>query len=213
MRKQSLCLGLLVILVIGLAPLATYGQVSPYQVVVINANASPQDDNSLGLDVFFTIKDERGFPVAKDAVKFEQGSVLQILGGDSSAVPVAPQDPTTPIKVALVLDASGSMSPFIAQVREAAKQAVDTAPENTLFAVYRFTAVPIEQSFEPIQSFTGDRNLVKLAIDAIDADPGGVTCLYNATFKALDALDAATNPNAPERRAMLLFTDGRDDNG
>jgi hypothetical protein len=167
----------------------------------------------LGLDVFFTIKDERGFPVAKDAVTFEEGSVLQILGGDSSAVPVEPQDPTTPIKVALVLDASGSMRPFIAQVREAAKQAVDTAPENTLFAVYRFTAVSIDQSFEPIQSFTGDRNLVKLAIDAIEADPGGVTCLYNATFKALDALDAATNPNAPERRAMLLFTDGRDDNG
>lgn len=203
---------LLIMISACLAPLLAHAQTQRYQAVVINAYPKPGDD-SLGLSVFFTLKDERGFPVAKDAVKFEEGSVLQLLGGDSPAVPVEPKEPTTPIKVALVLDASGSMSPYMAQVREAAKQAVDTAPENTLFAVFRFTRVAVDQSFDPIQPFTADRNLVKLAIDAVQSEPNGVTCLYNATFKALDALDAATDPNTPERRAMLLFTDGKDDNG
>src|SRR5690606_33721727 len=108
------------------------------------------------------------------------------------------------LHLTLVLDTSGSMRPDAALVRQVATEAVNTAPQGTRFSIIQFN----EQIITRV-GFTDDKSAVIQAINTLTDDQfTGGTCLYDATFDALEAIQAAAPAG---RRAIILFTDGRDE--
>lgn len=184
-------------------PTNLQAQVNP-EIVIINPIPDPKDDG-LDLNIYVSIKN-----LQNTAHPSQQGTI-QLIGENSNPVlPTKIEEPQTPIRIVLVLDASGSMANAIASVKEAAKKAIDAAPERAEFGVFKFTRVTADGDFQPVQPFTADRLLAKQAVDLVKVEPNGETCLYNAAFKAVQYL--ATNaPNPQDRRAIILFTDGIDD--
>lgn len=106
----------------------------------------------------------------------------------------------TPFFITLVLDASGSMEPVNAIMRQAAKQAVDTAPDIAYFSVIAFG-----DSVNTLQTFTRDKNAIKNAIDQVQSRPNAGTKLYDGAYQAVEL-----TAQAEGRRAVILFTDGVD---
>ncbi len=182
---------------------------SPGGIVVIYPAAEKRADG-VELNVFFTITDDTGAPLsATDSV---ESATIQLLGGDDQPVPATVGDPKTAFYVALLLDTSGSMKNVIGAVREAAMSAIDNAPPTANFAVIPFSKVDPDQDLRPVVDFTDDHDLVKSIIAEVGAKTEGSTCLYNATYKAIDLL-AARVRQPQERRAIILFTDGKDELG
>jgi len=109
--------------------------------------------------------------------------------------------PDVPIYITLVLDSSGSMAAAASQLRQAAKQALNDAPDNSFFSVVQF-----DETIKLIQDFTQNISLVSSAIDQYKVNPK-TTCLYDAAYTAVETLSKAP----AGRRAIILFTDGRDE--
>ncbi len=112
--------------------------------------------------------------------------------------------PSDPLNVVLILDTSGSMTGSTQAMRQAAIDAINTAPSGT-----RFQIITFNQVINTRLAFTDDRNQALATIQSLTDDQfRDGTCLYDATFQALQSLQAiGTNG----RRAAILFTDGRDE--
>lgn len=206
MKGTRKTLMLLIFGVLILWPLAAHAQTPG--LIVIHSAAEGQGD-SLDLSVFFTMVDPEGQPLPRDAINVEEATI-ELLGGDKPPVEAGVGDPGTPFYIVLLLDGSGSMANVIGEVREAAKEALDGAPPNAHFSVVKFNELAIDEELRPIENFTNDLVLVKSAIDAVTSDPNAPTCLYNATYRALELLDRQIQ-GPQERKAIILFTDGKDE--
>lgn len=110
------------------------------------------------------------------------------------------QEALSPVRLALLLDASGSMRRDVEQVREAARMFVSSLPKQDRLAVMLFAD---KAEFE--HDITGIREWTNEAIDSYQA--GGGTALYDALFTSLERLRREEG-----RRAVVLLTDGRDEN-
>jgi hypothetical protein len=121
-----------------------------------------------------------------------------------SAVPalaVTAADP--PATVALVLDTSGSLTPAdLAQARDLATGVLQTLPAGSEVAVFSF-----DDQSRLVQARTTDVESVRRAIDGLQVG-GRFTALYDALYDASRYLRDA----AGSRRALLLVTDGKDEN-
>jgi uncharacterized protein YegL len=113
-------------------------------------------------------------------------------------------DPQSNIYVVLLIDASGSMANVIGQVRQAAISGLSSLPPNARVSVIAFDA-----DRRVINDFTGDLAEVRNRIQQVQVTPGGATCLYDAVWDAIDRLNLNAT-QAQDRRAIILFTDGRD---
>src|SRR3954466_4291356 len=115
---------LLIALAVVLVPLVGHAQDQPPEVVPISTLSDSQA-NGLQLRTFFIVRDKATGRVIPsntiESAKFQ-------LPNDDALVPADLQSPTTPIKIALLMDESGSMKPFIPGVRAAAKDAISKAP-------------------------------------------------------------------------------------
>jgi Mg-chelatase subunit ChlD len=181
------------------------------QIVVIHTATEPQGDG-LGLKVYFALRDAEGNTIPKDRVRFDQQGALTILGSENVTSQATVGAPQTPIKVLMLMDASGSMRPIIGAVRAAAQKAVAAAPDTALLGVAQFSQLGPDENLKLLSGFTKNRQLAAEAINAIDPQPNAPTCLYNAGYQGIEALKAAEE--APqERQAIILFTDGKDDSG
>jgi hypothetical protein len=109
--------------------------------------------------------------------------------------------PDIPIYVTLVLDSSGSMTGAAARLQEAARQALNNTPENSRFSIVQF-----DEEIKLLQDFTDNLQTLSFAIDNYKVSRSG-TCLYDAAFTSVEAL--AKTPVG--RRAVILFTDGKDE--
>ncbi len=191
--------GIVVLLVLLLAaslPGTGHAQ-TPSQLVINSPELTDLGDDGLQLGLYFTITDSEGRVVPGARV---QSARIQL--DDGQIVNNAPfEQPTSPFYIALVLDASGSMAPAGSAMREAAKQAIGDAPEQAQFAVIRFN-----DSIDVLQDFTHDHNRARLAVDDVQPVNLKGTCLYDATYRAIELVgDAPTG-----RRAVVVFTDGTD---
>lgn len=175
--------------------------------VVVNHVVGQEEEESLGLTLFFTLVDGNGRAVT-DANP--DGATIELLGGAGVPREASVRRPNTPFHIAMLLDGSGSMANVIGDVRAAAKSALENAPPTANFAVIKFNQLSVDEELRPIQDFTNDRNLVASAIDAVTADAGASTCLFNTVHKAIELLDNQIQ-NPQERRAIILFTDGKDE--
>jgi len=171
---------------------------------VINFAQLDESGQQQQLSLFFTMLDETGNvitevdPPPTASFLFENGANFEN---------VSVQQARNPLYIVIALDASGSMNNAAEQMRNAAIEAVNNAPQEAQIAVYQFN-----RQVTPLSEFTADRGAVVNAIGSVNppppSDPNAGTCLYDATFQALAELEEA--PPAA-RRAVILFTDGRDE--
>ncbi len=166
--------------------------------LIINYPELTDVDDGLQLGLYFTLTDGSGrvvpdARVASARIQLDDGEVVE-----NATV----AQPETPFYIALVLDASGSMGGAANDMRQAAIRAIEDAPENARFAVIRFN-----ENIDTLQMFTEDRNR---AINAVgDVQPVNLsgTCLYDASYQAVGLMGDAP----PGRRAIIVFTDGKDE--
>ncbi len=106
----------------------------------------------------------------------------------------------SPLRIALVLDASSSMDEHILDVQEAAIRFVESQFEDR----DRIMTVAFNQSARIIWP-TNDRRLIERAI--LEIQPRGNTALHDAMTIALLQI-----PSPGSRRALVVFSDGMDTN-
>jgi VWFA-related protein len=113
------------------------------------------------------------------------------------------------ISVALVLDASGSLSSSdVENIKSASRLFVDLLGPRDKVAVYHFA-----NGVALAQDYTNDKNLAKAAINALNNNGGVVgdgnaTALFDALVEAAQHSGAATG-----RRALVAMTDGQNNTG
>lgn len=171
------------------------------QLVVVNSVVTQEGAESLGLNVFFTVTDGNGRPIPNPNI---ESATIQLLGPNNQPVSAIVEDPQTPIFIVLLIDGSGSMQNVIGDVRAAAQSAIDSAPPTAHFAVIQFN-----ETSTVLQEFTNDHNRVKSAINLVESVPNRGTCLYDSVYNAINLLDDQIQ-SLEERRAIILFTDGKD---
>ena len=199
---------------LGLLALPAHAQsgAAKGELVVLNTFVE-EDESGARLKVTFTLRDRDGQPLLGDDLQVANEGRLALGAASATAVVGPPEDP---IKIALVIDASGSMNlrdadgaPLIGQVRAAAAQMIDAAPENAEFAVYSF-ADKLERQYAGFRR-RDQADQIKDAIANFKLTPSeqGDTCLYDAASRVIDDLVAA-QPGPAEQLAVVLFTDGKD---
>jgi VWFA-related protein len=105
----------------------------------------------------------------------------------------------TPLAVAIVVDYSGSVMPYISQLRYIASRALSNLKEQDEVCLFAFN-----QNVQLVERLTADRQRIAFAIDRIGG--GGGTNILDALYAAADYLASA----APNRRhAMILISDNQ----
>lgn len=118
-----------------------------------------------------------------------------------ASAPALPAE--APATVALVLDTSGSLTgDDLARARELATGVLQALPSGSEVAVFSF-----DDQARLVQPRTPDAEAVRRAVDALRS-AGRFTALHDALYDASRYLREATGA----RRAILLMTDGRDEN-
>jgi hypothetical protein len=165
--------------------------------ILINYPEQADEGDALALSLYFNITDSTG-RVNTTA----QVASARMLLDDGSGYDATVEQPDSPIYIALVLDASGSMGGAAQAMREAAIQAINNAPEEAQIAVIRFN-----DQIDVLTEFSEDRNRAINAVGEVLPRNLAGTCLYDATFRAIELVASAP----PGRRAIIVFTDGRDE--
>ena len=99
------------------------------------------------------------------------------------------------------MDSSGSMGAAADTLKKAAKLALTNTPDNSFFSVIQF-----DEKVKLLQDFTQNISAISYAIDQYKVNPLA-TCLYDAAYTAVETLSKAP----AGRRAVILFTDGKDE--
>src|SRR3972149_5215999 len=139
------------------------------------------------------VRDERG-PVdnlAKEDFRlFENGAEQKISHFSRDELPLA---------VALVVDRSGSVAPFMPELRRAAYQALSQLKRGDQVCLFTFAS-----EVERLGGLTTDRQRIADRIAGIR--PGGGTNIVDAVFDAAYYLSVAARDR---RRAIILVSDRR----
>jgi Ca-activated chloride channel homolog len=99
-----------------------------------------------------------------------------------------------PLAVAIVVDHSGSVSPYISELRRVATQALDNLKPEDQVCLFSFAA-----DVQRLVDLTTDRQLIASAIDRIHA--GGGTDIMDALYNTVRYLANA----APDRRHVVIL--------
>lgn len=176
----------------------TIAQQDARSVLVNYAETGDQNDRNQAVNVYFTLLDDEGKAVVVSTIN----EVNLNIGGNTYSGSVT--FPQTPLYITLVLDTSGSMQAGAEQLKQAASQAITAAPSGTYFSAYRFN-----DTVSLIQSFNVDGGgLANTISDIPKTEFDGGTCLYDAMFSAIEQ---AQRLGIAGRRAVVVFTDGRDE--
>lgn len=108
-----------------------------------------------------------------------------------------------PISLVLVMDTSGSMVGVkIKDAKAAAANFISRLQAGDQVALLTF-----DESIKAHTNFTSNPAEILDRLALIDAAPGSGTCLYDATYRAIQTASALPSG----RRAVILFTDGVDE--
>ncbi len=118
---------------------------------------------------------------------------------DQEPITVTPK--LTPLSVVLTMDTSGSMKKRLADAQSAAKSFLKTLQPQDKAQVIRFA-----RDVKTIQPLSADRAAAEAAIDATTAR--GDTALFDALYTSVESLR-----DVPGRKAIVLLSDGVDDDG
>jgi VWFA-related protein len=171
--------------------IGTFGKEN-YSTVVV-------EDDTFRLDLYFNLVDGVGQVLPSADVER-----VDITLQNNTQYSVEPTQPNTPFFITLVLDISGSMAGRAnVAMREAVQQSLGSAPENAQFSIIAFHSEVIT-----LQEFTGQPAVAQAVLSTLESVNGGGTCLYDAMWNALNK--AKSVPTG--RRAIIVFTDGVDEN-
>lgn len=106
-----------------------------------------------------------------------------------------------PCSVGLVLDISGSMRYALATAKNVAQAFFKTVNPEDEFLMLTVSSLP-----DAASRFTTDTEALQQAIQS--STPGGMTALIDTVYLALSRMREARQP----RRALLIFSDGMDNN-
>jgi len=207
--RTTILRGALVVLMLALLwPLATYAQAERKLAVLHEAVIEGDPDDGLALRVYFSLREPSGAIIDKSQFDLEDaGDILLLADGRSTRAVV--EDPDAPIKIVLLLDRSGSMLSTIDVAKPAATAALEQMPARTELFVYQFREHEQDAALGSAASFSASRERWPTEVAAWQPVNGAATCLYNATYQAVQLLAEAAGP--AERRAIILFTDGVDE--
>lgn len=153
------------------------------------------------------------FPVIRSLVSVidQNGSPIEGLelnnfnakedGNDQYIQSVIPHGGGHRVSVSLALDYSGSMgSAGISDLQDAAHGFIDLLQTNDQAAIFKFKG-----DIWKAQGLTGDKELLRAAIDAPFPYQSSNTALYDAIYAAVDELKIVEG-----RKAAIAITDGQD---
>jgi len=166
--------------------------------VQVNYPEAEEVDGDQQVTVYFTPLNDQGV-----TVPIPNGAGIEAtinLGGED--YPATISVPEKPLDLVLVLDTSGSMRGAGDQMKNAAADAIRQAPQGT-----RFTVITFNEEIQQIVTSNDNQTQVADAIRGISTFNGG-TCLFDATVQGLRGMQSTGNLG---RRAMVVFTDGRDE--
>jgi len=217
-----------------LAPVRNAAKLPEHRALVRRhiAEAKPQggtaylDATMAALDLLKDVPDPKAVIVMTDGVdlssKAQREQVIDRARKAKVAIyTVGVGDPgkNDPVNTILVLDHSGSMAApasagekttKIQALHEAACHFVDLIRVNSTAAL-----LPFSNNIDAPQELAGVNReglnrseKEKLKAKIKNLTPGGGTCLYDATFEAIETLAAA---NRPGKRVVVLLTDGVDE--
>ena len=158
-----------------------------------------ESDKALNLGVYFTLYDEKSGAPALDA-RIKSVELTQL--DTNTVTPAAYKKADTPFYIVLLMDSSGSMQPAAKDLRAAASSSISDAPPGAQFAVAQF-----DKTVTLLHDFSSDPDTITRAISMVNPKAGAPTCLYDALYSSLDQLKQTPQG----RRAIILFTDGRDE--
>lgn len=200
-RKITLWLIAVVIMTILTGP-ASLQQNDPTAINVTFAEVTQGRGDNSSLGLYFTVNDGNGAAIDPGSAR---SAFIQL--EDGTRVEAEVEEANAPLSVVMVLDASGSMGAAADTMRRAAISAVESLPEGTQFSILIFNRqVPAGSAFT--QNRTAVTNEIALYQPARPSDANAGTCLFDATFAAIDK---AREVPLPARRLVMLFTDGRDE--
>ena len=195
---KKILLVLLVVLFV-FSPMPSVSAQQPAWSIRVSMVSALEKPDAMDLKVYFSVYDPKtDVPVLDIGAKSSSLSMPQT----NFNVPTAITKPDVPIYIVMVLDASGSMGGAAEDLKKAAKLALNNTPDNSVFSVVQFN-----EDIKLIQDFTRNIPAVSYAIDQYKVANKG-TCLYDAAYSSVEALQKAP----PGRRAIILFTDGKDEN-
>ena len=169
----------------------------------LNASINQVDKSACPvLRLFVTVTDKQDSPVTS----FTQDNFLVFEDGGLQAIKSFSNQVTTPISVAMALDYSGSMQPYISDIEFAAKSFVDQLDLNN--GTDEAMIIKFAASIETKQPFTDDYDSIILAINDNYTGNMNQTRLYDAVWQAVEA---AADPSRNDRRAVVVLTDGIDE--
>lgn len=178
----------------------TVGEAESISTYIHGASAKPFPDR-LGytVEVFVSAVDIDGTPITDlnpaDFTLLEDSRPVQI----ESAEPVEDEA----MNLIFLMDASGSMGSIMAQAQSAAETFVMKLGRNDRSAVISFN-----EEIRTESQFTGNhRDSTIDAIRRVSPVHNKGTCLYDAAYVAIEMAMTAE----PGHRAIVLFTDGRDE--
>lgn len=166
--------------------------------VRINTISTIELPESVNLKIYFNFFDRQTGQAITDITP--ENAVINLLNTGRAAGGEIKQ-PDIPIYVTMVMDASGSMASSQQLLKDAAKLALTNVPNDAFFSVVQF-----DEEIILLQDFTENLSALTFAIDQMKTSGKG-TCLYDAAFTAVEAMEKAP----VGRRAVILFTDGKDE--
>lgn len=165
----------------------------------INQFSTLEGPEQMTLKVYFSIFDDRsGTPMLNVDAQSAQITLLNTNFTSEAEL----KQPDLPIYITLVMDASGSMGGAAQALKDAAKLSLNNPPNNAFFSIVQF-----DEEIKLLQDFTENLPALAFAIDRYQVSRRG-TCMYDATYTAVEAMLKAP----VGRRAVILFTDGKDEN-
>ena len=195
MLKKSLTCILIVLLCAGIFT-DVIAQSQPD--VRINTISTIELPDSVNLKVYFNLFDKQSGQAITDLTP-ETAQITMLNNGLTSGAQI--KQPDIPIYITMVLDASGSMSSAQNLLKDSAKLALTNVPNDAFFSVVQF-----DEEIILLQDFTENQSAISFAIDQLKVTGKG-TCLYDAAYTAVEAMEKAP----VGRRAVILFTDGKDE--
>lgn len=184
-----------VVLMVTAAALPQFAFAQTASAMFLNYVETTESADGVVVEAYFNLLDSDGQVLAEADI-----SSVEVVLANGERVPAELSRPATDTHIVLVLDASGSMAQAMPQMHDAAVEGVQSAPDDSVFAVIQFS-----DRIVVVQDFTRDTNQVSDRIRSIFSTGNG-TCLYDGLWRALEILE-----NAPRgRRAVILFTDGND---
>lgn len=166
---------------------------------LINYVDTQENSENLSLQIYFTPLNSSGVAVRATDIS---DAIVTVNG--TATTGVLTRNISAPLYMVLVLDMSGSMQEQVNAMRSAAQTAVSKAPPNAQIAIITFNTLSKASGFLSKQEAAREIN----AISATDAANG--TCLYDTAVEAITQVQRATAGESLARRAVILFTDGKD---